>query len=115
MWITHLTVELRRAHTTIRGYHAALRCFCDCVTALHQGWTRECQDRLGSVPVQICLDERAADALAGPGRRPMTREEVQRFLDYTDDQMGQTLRQGNKGAPARCRDAPLFKVVYAWG
>ncbi|MGR6917970.1 tyrosine-type recombinase/integrase [[Actinomadura] parvosata] len=56
-----------------------------------------------------------AERLAAPGRRPMTREEVRRFLDHADDQVGQTLRQRNKGALARLRDATLFKVVYAWG
>ncbi|AQZ66409.1 hypothetical protein BKM31_37620 [[Actinomadura] parvosata subsp. kistnae] len=115
LWLTHLTVELRRAPSTVRGYYSALRFFCEYVTAPYQGWTRECAARFGSVPVQVCLDDRAPGPLAEPGRRPMTREEVQRFLDHADEQVEEAMRRGLKGALARYRDATLFKVVYAWG
>ncbi|MGW3352152.1 tyrosine-type recombinase/integrase [Nonomuraea rubra] len=119
LWLSHLTVELRRAPSTVRGYQSALRFFCEYVTAPYQGWTRECETRFGSVPVQICQDDRATDPFAGPfagpGRRPMTREEVQRFFDHADDQVEEAMRRGHKGALARYRDATVFKVVYAWG
>ncbi|MGR6917969.1 phage integrase N-terminal SAM-like domain-containing protein [[Actinomadura] parvosata] len=54
LWITHLTVELRRAHSTVRTYRDALSFFCDYLTAPYQGWARECEVRFGSVPVHIC-------------------------------------------------------------
>ncbi|MGJ6960565.1 tyrosine-type recombinase/integrase [Streptosporangium sp. G11] len=44
----------------------------------------------------------------------MTREELQRFLDYADDQVEEAVRRGRKGALAHYRNATLFKVVYAW-
>ncbi|WP_433444922.1 VC0807 family protein [Nonomuraea sp. CA-141351] len=115
MWLTHLIVERRRTHSAVRVYLDALRFFCDYVTAPYQGWARECEVRSGAVPVQVCRHDRTVDLLAGPGRRAMTREEVQRFLDHADDQVEKAVRRGQKRAPARYRDAALFKVVYAWG
>ncbi|WP_431903199.1 hypothetical protein [Nonomuraea sp. bgisy101] len=50
-----------------------------------------------------------------PGRRPMTREEIQDLLDHADAQVDVALRRGHKGALARYRDATVFKVLYAWG
>jgi integrase len=49
------------------------------------------------------------------GARPFTREELQRFLDYADEQVERAVRVKRKGALAAYRDATLFKVVYAWG
>ena len=45
----------------------------------------------------------------------MTREELQRFLDYADDQVERAVRAKRKGALAAYRDATLFKVAYGWG
>ena len=50
-----------------------------------------------------------------PEARPFTREELQRFLDYADDQVDRAVRAKRKGALAAYRDATLFKVIYAWG
>ena len=49
-----------------------------------------------------------------PGR-PFTREEMQRFLDYADEQVDRAVRARRKGALAGYRDATLFKVMYGWG
>ena len=48
-------------------------------------------------------------------RRPMTRDELQRFLDYADAQVERLRRLGRKGAAAAYRDATVFKVIYGWG
>jgi site-specific recombinase XerD len=40
---------------------------------------------------------------------------VQRFLDYSDEQVEVRLASGRKGALGAYRDASLFKVAYAWG
>jgi integrase/recombinase XerC len=118
-WVAHLAGELRRAQSTVRAYEAALRAFCDYAAAPLNGWRTQCELRFGRAPEQICGDPAAEERLAGyhgdPGRRPMTREEVQLFLDYADDQVEAAVRQGSKGALARYRDATLFKVLYAWG
>ena len=50
-----------------------------------------------------------------PEARPFSREELQLFLDYADDQVDRAVRARRKGALAAYRDATLFKVIYAWG
>jgi Insertion element 4 transposase N-terminal/Transposase DDE domain len=58
-----------------------------------------------------------------PSRQPgqplnfaaLTREELQRFLDYADEQVDRAARAKRKGALAAYRDATLFKVIYGWG
>ena len=44
-----------------------------------------------------------------------TREEMQRFLDYADEQVERAVTGKRKGALAAYRDATLFKVMYGWG
>jgi integrase/recombinase XerC len=50
-----------------------------------------------------------------PEARPFTRGELQRFLDYADDQVERAVNSKRKGALAVYRDATLFKVIYGWG
>jgi site-specific recombinase XerD len=50
-----------------------------------------------------------------PEARPFTREELQRFLDYADEQVEKAVAATRKGALAAYRDATLFKVLYGWG
>jgi site-specific recombinase XerD len=50
-----------------------------------------------------------------PEARPFTRDEMQRFLDYADEQVDRAVRGRRKGALAAYRDATLFKVMYGWG
>ena len=118
-WMTHLIGELGRAPATIRGYQCVLRLFCDFLIDPHYGWVQECQDRFGSYPVQVCHEWNTAahlvDYEGDPGRRPLTREELQRLFDYADEQVDRAARSGRKGALAAYRDATLFKAMYAWG
>lgn len=51
----------------------------------------------------------------GPGRRPLTRVELQQIFDHADGEVGRRLEAGRKGAIAAYRDAALLKVTYAWG
>jgi site-specific recombinase XerD len=55
------------------------------------------------------------DYEGSPEARPFSREEVQAFFDYADDQVGRAARSGHKGTLTAYRDATLFKVLYAWG
>ncbi|MFB7938010.1 tyrosine-type recombinase/integrase [Streptomyces sp. NPDC056049] len=118
-WTTHLIAELHRAESTIRGYQTTVRLFCDYITSPHYQWPLECERRFGTHPVQICHERNTAAHLVDyegePGRRPMTREEIQLFLDYADDQVDRAIRLGRKGALAAYRDATVFKVIYGWG
>ena len=50
-----------------------------------------------------------------PEARPFSREELQRFFDYADEQVDCAARAKRKGALAAYRDATLFKVIYGWG
>ncbi|WP_444468378.1 tyrosine-type recombinase/integrase (plasmid) [Streptomyces rochei] len=118
-WTTHLIGELRRAESTIRGYQGAIRMFCDYVTSPHYQWPAECEARFGTHPVQICHEWNTAAHLTDyegrAGRRPMTRAEIQVFLDHADAQVDRAVRLGRKGALAAYRDATVFKVLYGWG
>ncbi|WP_162794773.1 tyrosine-type recombinase/integrase [Nonomuraea lactucae] len=113
-WATHLTAELGRAQSTVCRYQAVLRLFCDYAASPRDGWPEWCEDRFGTAPAQIC-PEVTTVRQGDRRRRPMTREEVQLFLDHADSQVEATTRQGGKGAMARFRDATVFKVLYAWG
>ncbi|MFF3159966.1 hypothetical protein [Streptomyces sp. NPDC057910] len=46
-----------------------------------------------------------------PEAGPFSREELQRFLDYADDQVARAVKSKRKGALAAYRDATLFKVI----
>ena len=80
-----------------------------------------CEKQFGSGvhPVPICHEWNTITHLndyeGHPEARPFTREELQRFLDYSDEQVERAVRAKRKGALSAYRDATLFKVVYAWG
>jgi hypothetical protein len=44
----------RLAHSTIRSYHLALRMFCEYLTDARYEWLRQCRDRFGQLPTQVC-------------------------------------------------------------
>ncbi len=111
--------EGRLAYSTIRGYHLSLRMFCDYVTDTRYGWVRECVDRFGQVPSQVCHEWNTVAHLneyeGRPERRPLTYDELQCLFDYLDDRVEVAARSGRKGALAALRDAQLFKTTYAFG
>jgi integrase/recombinase XerC len=55
------------------------------------------------------------DYEGSPEARPLSREELQRFFDYADEQVDLAARANRKGALTAYRDATLFKVIYGWG
>ena len=57
----------------------------------------------------------AAEYEGRPQRRPLTRAELQAFLDAADDHVDRAAGSRRKGWLAAFRDATLFKVVYGWG
>jgi integrase/recombinase XerC len=122
--VEDFTVSLRSGSTslawsTIRCYQNQLDLFLLFLTDTRYGWVAECETRFGTHPVRICHEWNTLahrDAYEGrPGRRPLHLDELQRFFDYADDQIGGVLASGRKGALAAARDACLFKIVYAWG
>jgi integrase len=120
-WTQSLTSEKRLSPATIRGYQTDLRLFSEYLCDARYGWAAACEEEFGPGmhPVPIChewntiahLNEYEGD----PEARPFMREELQRFLDYADDQVERAVRVKRKGALAAYRDATLFKVAYAWG
>jgi integrase/recombinase XerC len=82
--------EKRLASSTIRGYQGNLRLFSEFLTDARYGWLVACEKEFGTHPVPICHEWNTIAHLNSyegrPEARPFTREELQRFLDYADDQ-----------------------------
>jgi integrase/recombinase XerC len=118
-WSADLVGVAGKAKSTIRSYHDAIRSFESYLIAPQYRWAEECGARFGTHPARICFESNTAAHLVDyegrPDRRPMTREELQRFFDYADDQVGRAAGSGRKGALAAYRDATVFKVMYGWG
>ncbi|WP_441248169.1 tyrosine-type recombinase/integrase [Kitasatospora sp. McL0602] len=118
-WSLWLTSEKHLAPSTIRSYQGGLRLFSEFLIDGRYGWTVACEDAFGTHPVAICHEWNTIahlnDYEGRPEARPFTREEIQRFLDYADDQVERAVRAKRKGALAAYRDATLFKVIYGWG
>jgi integrase/recombinase XerC len=118
-WSLSLTSERHLAPSTIRGYQCTLRQFTEYLTDARYGWTTACEDAFGTYPVPIVHEWNSIahlnDYEGDPEARPFTRQELQRFLDYADEQVDRAVRAKRKGALAAFRDATVFKVMYAWG
>jgi len=121
-WSLTMTGERHLAPSTIRGYQTDLRLFTEFLADnAHYGWVSACEKEFGSGvhPVAIVHEWNSIAHLnsyeGNPEARPFTREELQRFLDYADDQVERAVRAKRKGALAAYRDATLFKVIYSWG
>ncbi|WP_368861658.1 tyrosine-type recombinase/integrase [Actinospica durhamensis] len=118
-WTLSLTSEKHLAPSSIRGYQTDLRLFSEYVTDGRYGWAVECEKAFGTFPVAICHEWNTIAHLneyeGNPEARPFTREELQRFLDYADEQVERAVRARRKGVLAAYRDATMFKVLYAWG
>jgi integrase/recombinase XerC len=118
-WSADLAGVAGKAKSTVRNYHDAIRSFESYLIAPQYRWAEECLARFGTHPARICFESNTTahlvDYEGDPGRRPMTREELQRFFDYADGRVGRAVRSGRKGALSAYRDATVFKVMYAWG
>lgn len=107
------------APSTMRFYQGSLELFLGYLTDPRYGWAEVCAERVGAVPAQI-IDRwnkvaHASEYEGRPDRRPLTRVELQAFLDYADDRVETVIAGGHKGTLAAFRDATLFKVIYAFG
>jgi site-specific recombinase XerD len=120
-WSLHLTAERHLAPSTIRNYQCTLRLFSEFLIDGRYGWVVACEREFGpgNHPVAIVHEWNTVahlnDYEGNPEARPFTRAELQRFLDYADDQVERAVRAKRKGALAAYRDATLFKVMYGWG
>jgi site-specific recombinase XerD len=118
-WLAYLTGERHLAPSTIRAYQGDVRLFTEFVIDARYGWGSACEEAFGTYPVAICHEWNTIAHLNGyegsPEARPFTREELQRFFDYADEQVERAVRSRRKGALAAYRDATIFKVIYGWG
>ena len=107
------------AHSTVRNYQIAVALFCGYISDSRYQWGEVCERHFGTHPVQVFHEWNTmihrSEYEGRPGNRPLTREELQAFFDYCDDQVAAIAKSGRKGWLAAYRDATLFKVTYAWG
>jgi len=118
-WTLSLTSERHLALSTIRGYQTVLRLFSEYLADARYGWAVACEEVFGQFPVPICHEWNTIahlnDYEGSPEARPLSREELQRFLDYADDQVERAAASRRKGALAAYRDATLFKSSTGGG
>ncbi|MFJ5294855.1 tyrosine-type recombinase/integrase [Streptomyces sp. NPDC088348] len=118
-WSVSLTSEKHLAPSTIRSYQGTVRLFSEFLIDGRYGWGPACEEAFGTFPVAVCHEWNTIahlnDYEGDPEAKPFTREQLQLFLDYADDQVERAVRAKRKGALAAYRDATLFKVIYGWG
>ena len=118
-WTLTLTSERHLAPSTIRGYQTDLRLFSEYLTDGRYGWAAACQEAFGTFPVPICHEWNTIAHLSeyegSPEARPLSRGELQRFLDYADDQVERAARTKRKGAVAAYREPRWSRVVHGGG
>jgi integrase/recombinase XerC len=116
-----LTAERHLAPATVRNYQIDVRLFSEYVTDGRYGWGAACEEAFGPGvhPVAVCHEWNTIahlnDYEGSPEARPFTREELQAFFDFADDQVERAVAAKRKGVLAAYRDATLFKVIYGWG
>ena len=116
-----LIAERHLAPSTVRNYQVSLRLFSEFLVDARYGWGPACEAAFGPGvhPVAICHEWNTIahlnDYEGDPEARPFSRAEMQRFLDFADDQVERAVHAGRKGALAAYRDATIFKVMYGWG
>ena len=107
------------AHSTLRGYHCALRAFTSYISNPDYGWDRICEGYFGTHPAQVFFDWNTAPHVqehdGRPTKRPYTREELAALFDRADDEVERIGKSGRKGWQAAFRDAVMMKVAYGYG
>jgi integrase/recombinase XerC len=109
----------RRARSTIRSYHGDLRLFCEYSGDPRYEWTAVCERLFGTHPAQVCFEwntaVHAAEYEGEPGRRALTKWELQELFDYADERVRYARERGRKGWLTALRDATALKIGYAFG
>lgn len=107
------------AHSTLRGYHSALRAFTSYISNPDYGWDRVCERYFGTHPAQVFFEWNTAvhvQAYDGrPAKRPYTREELDALFEHADVEVERIGASGRKGWQAAYRDAVMMKVAYGYG
>jgi len=107
------------AESTLRGLASTIRQFCDYVADPRYQWTVLCERMFGDVPAQICFEwnmpVHGQDNEGRPGRRALTKPELQLLFDTMDDVVADLHGGQDKGWLAAARDAAALKTTYAFG
>lgn len=107
------------AHSTLRGYHSALRAFTSYISNPDYGWDEICEEYFGTHPAHVFFDWNTAPHVeeydGRPTKRPYTRDELSTLFDHADDEVERIGRSGRKGWQPAYRDAVMMKVAYAYG
>ena len=107
------------AGATADEHRAAARLFSEYLTDARYGWAAAYEEAFGQFPVPICHEwntiAQLNDYEGSPEARPLSRQELQHFLDYADDQVERAAASRRKGGAGGYRDATLFKVIYGVG
>jgi len=118
-WVAELRTGEHLAHSTVRSYQLAIGGFCEYACDPAYGWASTCMSRFGSAPAQVCRPENTATHTSEfegrPGRRSLTRAELQDLFDAADDAVEVIRQRNRKGWVSAFRDATMLKVAYAWG
>lgn len=97
------------SHSTLRGYHSALRGFASYISNPDYGWDKICEKYFGTHPAQVFFDWNTAPHVqeydGRPTKRPYTREEISALFDYADDEVERIGSSARKGWQAAYRDA----------
>jgi site-specific recombinase XerD len=122
--VEEFTAELRSgdrpvALSTVRSYQTALRLFLDYATDPRYLWNEVCERMFGSHPSQICFEwntaAHVADQEGRPGRRGLTKPELQRLFDYADERVAEARKRSSRSWLSLLRDTTALKTTYAWG
>src|SRR5260370_23829742 len=113
-WSLQLTAEQHLAPSTIRSYQCTLRQFTEFLVDGRYGWGVACEQAFGpgKHPVAVCHEWNTIahlnDYEGNPEARPFSREELQRFLDYSDEQGERAVKSDRTRALPAYRDATSF-------
>jgi len=114
-----LRTQKHVAHSTLRGYHSALRAFTSYISNPDYGFDVVCERFFGTHPAQVFFDWNTAPHVqeydGRPKKRPYTREEISQLFDHADDEVERIGKSGRKGWQAAYRDAVMMKVAYGYG
>ena len=107
------------AHSTLRGYHCALRAFTSYIANPDYGWDRVCEQHFGTHPAQVFFDCNTAPHVqvydGRASRRPYTRTELDALFEHADNEVERAGASGRKGWQAAYRDAVMMKIAYGYG
>ncbi|MEV4888032.1 hypothetical protein AB0K48_01395 [Nonomuraea sp. NPDC055795] len=118
-WLGDLRSPRELKRSTIRSCSEAVRAFCHFVTDPLNEWATSCEERIGTHPIQIVHEWKAAvhvqESDADAAKRAFTKAELHAFFAHCDDEVARIRAFGRKGWLPAFHDAALFKTTYAFG